>query len=202
LSSRSHQLNSPPSSPACPEAGGARTTRFGRRTGTNQFGPSAWNACQWPIVCAHGRPAEMPAGWRLVVVATPELLGAAIGRHEETKHVPGAPPKNAARAHYDQLMKQGMALRDFVREHLNNAGAPARSATDYALNSRDNRLPSQRTNRSPTTPPEGAPDQAIPRHGHDQVQARGSDRQISTGHLQSQCFCQAAWALIPGIGSR
>jgi IS30 family transposase len=53
--------------------------------------------------------------WCLVVVATPELLGVAIGREKTPRKSRGAPPKNAAWAHYDQLMKQGMGNSEACR---------------------------------------------------------------------------------------
>lgn len=53
--------------------------------------------------------------WLLVVVATPELLGVAIGRDERPGRSRGAPPKNAAPAHYDQLMKQGRVKSEACR---------------------------------------------------------------------------------------
>lgn len=53
--------------------------------------------------------------WRLAVVATPERLEVAIGRDEKTAEGPGAPPKNAARAHYERLMKQGIGNSEACR---------------------------------------------------------------------------------------
>ena len=50
-----------------------------------------------------------------MVIATPELLGVELGRHERPRKSRGAPPKNAARAHYDQLMKQGMGNSEACR---------------------------------------------------------------------------------------